>query len=45
MRPGERLTLLARALEQTDYVSTCVGQALRGEEVQALAVFEVYLMD
>lgn len=45
VRPGERLTLLARALEQTDYVSTCVGQALRGEEVQALAVFEVYLMD
>ena len=45
VRPGDRLTLLARAIEQSDYVSTCVGQALRGEEVQALAVFEVYLMD
>ncbi|HEY8375547.1 MAG TPA: 3-hydroxyacyl-ACP dehydratase FabZ family protein [Nannocystis sp.] len=45
VRPGDRLTLLARALEHSDYVSTCVGQALRGEEVQALAVFEVYLMD
>lgn len=45
VRPGDRLTLLARSIEQSDYVSTCVGQALRGEEVQALAVFEVYLMD
>lgn len=45
VRPGDRLTLLARSLEHSDYVSTCVGQALRGEEVQALAVFEVYLMD
>ena len=45
VRPGDRLTLLARALEHSDYVSTCVGQALRGDEVQALAVFEVYLMD
>jgi 3-hydroxymyristoyl/3-hydroxydecanoyl-(acyl carrier protein) dehydratase len=45
VRPGDRVTLLARALEHTDYVSTCVGQALRGEEILALAVFEVYLMD
>jgi 3-hydroxyacyl-[acyl-carrier-protein] dehydratase len=45
VRPGDRVTLLARALEHSDYVSTCVGQALRGEEILALAVFEVYLMD
>lgn len=45
VRPGDGVTLLARAIEHTDYVSTCVGQALRGEEILALAVFEVYLMD
>lgn len=45
VRPGEWLTLLARALDQSDYVSTCIGQALHGDEVKALAVFEVYLMD
>lgn len=45
VRPGEQLTLLARSLEQSDYVSICIGQVLRGEEVQALAVFEVILLD
>jgi len=45
VRPGEQLTLLARSLDQSDYVSICIGQVLRGEEVQALAVFEVILLD
>ena len=45
VRPGERVTLLARSLDQSDYVSTCIGQVLHGEEVKALAVFEVYLLD
>jgi 3-hydroxymyristoyl/3-hydroxydecanoyl-(acyl carrier protein) dehydratase len=45
VRPGESLTLLARSLDQSDYVSICIGQVLRGEEVQALAVFEVILLD
>jgi len=45
VRPGEQLTLLARSLDQSDYVSICIGQVLRGDEVQALAVFEVILLD
>ena len=45
VRPGEWLTLLARSLDQSDYVSTCIGQVVHGDEVKALAVFEVYLLD
>ena len=45
VRPGEWVTLLARSLEQSDYVSTCIGQVVHGDEVKALAVFEVYLLD
>jgi len=45
VRPGDRVTLLARSLEQSDYVSTCIGQVIHGDEVKALAVFEVILLD
>lgn len=45
VRPGEWLTVLARSLDQSDYVSTCIGQVLHGDEVKALAVFEVYLLE
>ena len=45
VRPGEWVTLLARSLEQSDYVSTCIGQVIHGDEVKALAVFEVILLD
>nr|WP_293182079.1 3-hydroxyacyl-ACP dehydratase FabZ family protein [Nannocystis sp.] len=45
VHPGEQVTLLARSLDQSDYVSICVGQVLHGEEVKALAVFEVILLD
>lgn len=45
VRPGEWITLLARSLDQSDYVSTCIGQVLHGDEVKALAVFEVFLLD
>mgnify|MGYP000379038053 CR=1 FL=1 len=45
VRPGDRVAVVARSLDQSDYVSTCVGQVLVGDEVQALAVFEVILMD
>ena len=45
VRPGEHVTLLARSLEQSDYVSTCIGQVIHGDEVKALAVFEVILLD
>lgn len=45
VRPGERVSVVARSLDQSDYVSTCVGQVLVGDEVRALAVFEVIMMD
>ncbi len=45
VRPGEWLTVVARSLDQSDYVSTCIGQVLHGDEVKALAVFEVYLLE
>ncbi|MBL9103412.1 MAG: beta-hydroxyacyl-ACP dehydratase [Myxococcales bacterium] len=45
VRPGDRVTVVARSLDQSDYVSTCVGQVLVGDEVAALAIFEVILMD
>ncbi len=51
VRPGDQLTLVAKALEDSDYVSTCVGQVLstpaEGEkpEVKALAIYEVFLLD
>ncbi len=51
VRPGDQLTLVAKALEDSDYVSTCVGQVLStpapGEkpEVKALAIYEVFLLD
>ena len=44
--PGERVTLLAKALEESDYVSTCAGQVLGPDgQVKALAVFEVFMLD
>jgi len=45
VRPGEQVTLLARSLDQSDYVSICIGQVVHGDEVKALAVFEVILLD
>ncbi len=45
VRPGEHITLLARSLDQSDYVSTCIGQVVHGGEIKALAVFEVILLD
>ncbi len=43
--PGAKLELVARAIENTDYVSTCLGQVLEGGEVKAFALYEVYLPD
>ena len=45
VRPGDRLELVARSIEDSDYVATCVGQALVGSEIVALAVFEVFMLD
>ena len=44
VRPGAELTLVAMSVENSDYVSVCAGQALLGEQVLALAIFEVFML-
>jgi 3-hydroxymyristoyl/3-hydroxydecanoyl-(acyl carrier protein) dehydratase len=44
VRPGDELTLVAKSIENSDYVSACVGQALLGEQVLALAIYEVFML-
>lgn len=45
VRPGDELTLVAKSIDNSDYVSACVGQALLGEQVLALAIYEVFMLD
>lgn len=45
VRPGDELTLVARSVENSDYVSVCAGQALLGDQVLALALYEVFMLD
>lgn len=45
VRPGDELTLVAKSVENSDYVSVCAGQALLGDKVLALALFEVFMLD
>lgn len=45
VRPGDELTLVAKSIENSDYVSACVGQALLGEQVLALAIYEVFMLE
>ncbi len=45
VRPGDRITLVAKAVEQSDYVSSCAGQVLDGDEVKALAIYEVFNLE
>jgi len=45
VRPGDELTLVAKSIENSDYVSACVGQALLGDQVLALAIYEVFMLD
>ncbi len=44
VRPGDELTLVAKSVENSDYVSICAGQALLAEQVQALAIYEVFTL-
>lgn len=44
VRPGDELTLVAKSVENSDYVSVCAGQALLGEQVLALAIYEVFML-
>ena len=45
VRPGERVDLIAKSLEESDYVSSCAGQVVVGDDVRALAVYEVFNLE
>lgn len=45
VRPGDELTLVAKSVENSDYVSVCAGQALLNGQVQALAIYEVFMLE
>jgi 3-hydroxymyristoyl/3-hydroxydecanoyl-(acyl carrier protein) dehydratase len=45
VRPGDELTLVAKSVENSDYVSVCAGQALLGEQVLAFAIYEVFMLE
>ncbi len=45
VRPGDDVAVVASSVENSDYVSVCAGQVLLGEQVLALAIFEVYLLE
>lgn len=45
VRPGDQLTLVAKSVENSDYVSVCAGQAMLGDAVQALAIYEVFMLE
>lgn len=45
VRPGERIDLIARSVEESDYVSSCAGQVVVGDEVRALAIYEVFNLE
>jgi 3-hydroxyacyl-[acyl-carrier-protein] dehydratase len=44
-RPGDELTLIGKLVEDSGYTAVAAGQVLRGEEVCAMAIMEVYLLD
>ena len=43
--PGDHLTLICRRLESDGLCMTCAAQVMRGEEVAAIAILEVYLAE
>lgn len=45
VRPGDEVAVVAASVENSDYVSVCAGQVLLGDQVQALAIFEVYMLE
>lgn len=45
VRPGDEVTVVASSVENSDYVSVCAGQVLLAEQVQAMAIFEVYMLE
>lgn len=45
VRPGQTIEIIATSVEEGDYVATCAGQVLVGDEVKALAVYEVFMLE
>ncbi len=45
LSPGDEARLIARSVEEGDYVAICSGQALVGDQVAAFAIFEVFFAD
>lgn len=45
VRPGDEVTVVSSSVENSDYVSVCAGQVLLDEQVLALAIFEVYMLE
>lgn len=45
VRPGDDLTLISKCVENSDYVSVCAGQAVVGDEIKTLAIYEVFMLD
>lgn len=37
--------MVAKSVENSDYVSVCAGQALLDGQVQALAIYEVFMLE
>jgi 3-hydroxymyristoyl/3-hydroxydecanoyl-(acyl carrier protein) dehydratase len=44
-RPGDELTLIGKLVEDNGYTAVAAGQVLKGAEVCAMAIMEVYLLD
>ena len=45
VRPGERVDLVAKSIEESDYVSSCAGQVVVGDDIRALAIYEVFNLE
>jgi len=45
VRPGERVDLIAKSLDESDFVSSCVGQVVVEDDIRALAVYEVFNLE
>jgi 3-hydroxymyristoyl/3-hydroxydecanoyl-(acyl carrier protein) dehydratase len=43
--PGDELTVLATQLDANDQTAVCAGQILKGDEIVAYAIMEVYLVE
>lgn len=45
VNPGDKLTVVAKSLEETDFISTNIGQVLHENQVKVLALYEIYWLD